>query len=218
VAGATNLDGTPPKPAERPLSKWVHKYRWKFQEYDPGLAPILPAVWRFCSDALNHREQPEVMPYWLTILGPSGVGKTHILKQAYSMLYNNDHLWEVRTSQGERLPQCAHLKPLEDLKDWQAPSAYANYDLLYIEDIGAGAKIDERGHAKGTAAVTASRLTELLMSRVGRWTLLDANLLLEEVDTILDPRITSRFKRDGSILIEVPSTVPDFNYRPKQNI
>ncbi len=216
MALSTNLDGTPPEViGSRPLSKWVGKYRWRFQVYDPGLEPILPAIWRFCSDALNHRTQHDVMPYWLTILGPSGVGKTHALTQAYKMLSNNDHLWEVQTQGGERLPQCAHLKPMEDLNDYKAPADYAKYDLLYIEDIGVSANVDAVGRAKGSAAVTAGRVTELLMARTGKWTLLDANLSLEEISTHLDPRISSRLKRDGSILIEVPSTVPDFNFRPK---
>lgn len=212
MAASTNLDGTP---QARPLSKWVEQARphLKFEVYHPGLVDVLPAVERFCSDVFNYQKQPEVLPYWLTILGPSGVGKTLILRQAFRLLARNGFLWETQTSTGTRLPQCAHLKPMEDLRDWEAPGAYADYELLYIEDIGAGASVDATGRAKGAAAVTASRVNELLMSRVGKWTLLDANLTLSEISAQLDPRIASRLKRDGSLLLEIPSTVPDYNFR-----
>lgn len=186
---------------------------WKFEVYDPGLADVLPAVERFCSDVFNYANQREVLPYWLTVLGPSGVGKTLILRQAFRLLARNGFLWETQTATGTRLPQCAHLKPMEDLRDWEAPGAYADYELLYVEDIGAGASVDATGRAKGAAAVTASRVNELLMSRVGKWTLLDANLTLSEISTQLDARIASRLKRDGSLLLEIPSTVRDYNFR-----
>lgn len=212
MAASTNLDGTTAA-SDRPLSKWVGKYNWKFEVYDPALAIVMPAVHRFCSDVLNYREQRDVVPYWLTVLGPSGVGKTLALRQAFRMLSHNGFLWEIDTATGDRLPQCAHLKPMEDLRDWEAPGAYADYDLLYIEDIGAGATIDGTGRAKGAAAVTASRVNELLMSRVAKWTLLDANLTLGEISTQLDPRVASRLKRDGSLLLEIPSTVRDYNFR-----
>ena len=212
MAASTNLDATPAA-ADRPISEWVIKTNWRFEVYDPALGPIMPAVHRFCSDVLNYRSQPHVVPYWLTVLGPSGVGKTLALRQAYRMLSRNSFLWEVDTATGTRLPQCAHLLPMEDLRDWEAPGAYADYELLYIEDIGAGASVDPTGRAKGAAAVTASRVTELLMSRVGKWTLLDANLTLEEISRQLDARVTSRLKRDGSQLIEIPPTVRDYNFR-----
>lgn len=146
--------------------------------------------------------QPEVTPYWLTILGPSGVGKTLALRQAFNYLSNRDGLWNGG--------DCAHVVPGIDLCDWRAPKDYGAFDLIYVEDIGAGAYQD-----KGAGAVVTSRVAELLQYRPMKWTLLDANLSLGQVETRLDPRIASRLKRDGSILIQLPDDVPDYNDRTK---
>lgn len=193
---------------DRPMSPWVGKYKWRFQAYHPALEAVMPAVHRFVSDVLIHQVQPDVEPYWLTILGPSGVGKTLALRQAFRMLSRNEHLWEIETATGSRMPQCAHLIPGEDLSDWRAPKDYGAYDLVYVEDIGAGAGID-----KGAGAVTISRTAELLQYRTGRWTLLDANMSRSDIEQKMDARIASRLKRDGSILIELPGDIPDFNDR-----
>ncbi len=170
----------------------------------------MPAVHRFVSDVLQHAQQPEFEPYWLTILGPSGIGKTLALKQAFKMLSRNEHLWEIETATGSRMPQCAHIVPGEDLTDWRAPKDYGAYDLIYVEDIGSGGGVD-----KGAGAVTASRVTELLQYRTGRWTMLDGNMTRGAVAERLDSRVASRLKRDGSILLELPDEVPDFCDRAK---
>jgi hypothetical protein len=189
-------DATP----SRPISAYVERYNWRFEPYHPALAQVMPAAHRFCSDVLAKAE-----PYWLTILGPSGVGKTLALRQAFRMLSRNENLWEIKTNTGWRMPRCAHIVPGEDLTDYRAPRDYGSYDLIYVEDIGAGAFQE-----KGAGAVTTSRVTELLQYRTGRWTLLDANLTRAEIEKRVDARIASRLKRDGSVLIQLPSDIPDY--------
>ncbi len=204
------MTATAESPPDRPLSEWVEKYRWKFEAYHPALSAVMPAVQRFCSDVIAG----DVRPYWLTILGPSGVGKTLALRQAFRMLSRNDHLWPRRTFnkdgslKSEHACTHAHIVPGQDLDDWKAAKDYGDYDLLYVEDIGAGLGID-----KGAGAVTSSRIAELMQYRPFKWTLLDANLSLQMVSTKLDPRIASRLLRDGSVLIELPKSVPDYNLR-----
>lgn len=198
-ATLTQMTATP-KP--RPISSYAEQYRWRFEAYHPALEQVLPAVKQFVSDVIAGDAQP----YWLAILGPSGVGKTHILKQAFRMLDRNEHLWEVPTSTGSRFGTRAHVIPSEDLDDWKAARDYGNYDLLYVEDIGSGA-----GMEKGSGQVTASRVAELLQNRTGRWTMMDANMTRASIAQKLDPRIASRLKRDGSVLIQLPADVPDFS-------
>lgn len=185
------------------LSQHVTSWPWRFEVYHPGLAPVLPAVQAFCS-AVIQRELPK---RWLSLLGPSGVGKTHIMKQALACLRSATArgLWKIPTTTGSRGPQVAHLVPAVDLDDFRAPRDYATYDLIYIEDIGSGASMD-----KGAGSVMRSRIAELLQLRSNRWTLLDANLYRGEIEKSLDGRIASRLKRDGSWMIEIPDDVPDF--------
>lgn len=189
---------------QRPLSPWVEKWHWKFQTYHPGLAPVLPAAKRFLSDILTGATEP----HWFTLLGPSGIGKTLILKRIMKFLTVNDFLWEIPTETGTRFGQIAHIVPAEDLTDWEAPRHYGKYDLIYVEDIGAGGTAD-----KGSGAVLSSRIAELLQLRTGRWTMLDGNLSRKVIAEQLDSRIASRLKRDGSVLLELPSSIPDFNDR-----
>jgi len=167
------------------------------------LRDVLPAVQSFCS-AVIRRENPR---RWLSLLGPSGVGKTHVLRQALACLQSavgRGH-WSIPTNTGWRGPQIAHIVPAVDLHDYRAARDYSRYDLIYVEDIGSGAALD-----KGAGAVTRSRIAELLQLRSNRWTLLDANLYRKEIDSQIDGRIASRLKRDGSWMVEVPQAVPDY--------
>lgn len=180
------------------LHPQVLAWPWQYKVFHPALAPVLPMVQAFCSAAL-YREPPR---RWLSLLGPSGVGKTHILKQALACLRRH---WRIQTATGWRGPEVAHIIPAEDLQDYRAPRDYARHDLIYIEDIGAGAD-----QSKGAGAVTRSRVTELLQLRSGKWTMLDANLYRTEIEQQIDGRIASRLRRDGSWLVEIPGEVPDF--------
>lgn len=171
---------------------------WRHEVYHPGLREVLPAVQAFCSAVLG-REPPR---RWLSLLGPSGVGKTHVLKQALACVRRH---WRIPTATGWRGPEVAHIIPAEDLQDYRAPRDYARHDLVYIEDIGSGSSMD-----KGAGAVTRSRVAELLQLRSGKWTMLDANLYRAEIERQIDGRIASRLRRDGSWLVEVGPEVPDF--------
>ncbi|MEN3940694.1 hypothetical protein WJU23_05315 [Prosthecobacter sp. SYSU 5D2] len=180
----------------------IARLNWNYDPYHNALRPILPRVQEFVSAII--RKEP---PRWLSLLGPSGVGKTHILKQAMSALRaaHSRGAWSIKTSTGWRGPQMAHIIPAEDLSDWKAPKDYARYDVIYIEDIGSGALMD-----KGAGGVITSRIKELLQLRSGKWTMLCANLYRGEIETAMDGRIASRLKRDGSTCIEIPADVPDF--------
>ncbi len=190
----------------------VAQWPWHYETYHSGLQPVLPAVQAFCSAILHHQEPRR----WLSLLGPSGVGKTHVLKQALDCVRRH---WRIKTTTGWRGPTAAHIIPAQDLGDWKAAQDYARHDLIFIEDIGAGADL-----SKGPGAVTRSRIAELLQLRSNRWTMLDANLYrgacsgqcppgrctCPNIVNVFDGRIASRLKRDGSWLIEIPSEVPDF--------
>ena len=176
----------------------VEAFGWKHIAYHPGLYAVLPAVKMFCSAVLDNTTPKR----WLSLLGPSGVGKTHLLKQATRFLESR---WRIKTQTGWRGPNVAHIVPAADLTDWKSAQDYARYDLIYIEDIGAGQSLEG-----GAGKVTAARIRELLQLRSGRWTLMDANLYRRDIAEALDGRIASRLRRDGSWMIEIPDEVPDF--------
>lgn len=167
--------------------------------YHPELQPVKAEALKFAAAVLSKRK-----PRWFSLLGPSGIGKTLTNKDLMTFLRR--HWPRIQTQTGFRPPQIAHIVPAEDLGDYKAARAYAAYDLVYIEDIGAGQFGD-----KGAGAVTKGRVIELLQLRTGKWTLLDANLYRGDIASQLDSRIASRLRRDGSVCIEISDAVPDFN-------
>jgi hypothetical protein len=205
------LEGSTAPTATEVAQRLVKAQQWRFHEYDKRLRVVLPAVKNFCMDVLS--KESGTRGRWLTILGPSGIGKTLILQQAFQFLRMHwmtdvKTRWPDGTKSG-RTREFAHVIPSVHLDHFKAASEYAKFDLIYVEDIGAGEGLGDKGAGK----VTRNRLAELMQLRTGKFTLADANLTLGEVATQLDPRIASRLKRDGSILIELSPEIPDYNFQ-----
>lgn len=180
-------------------------HAWDFEVYHDALHPVYEAARAFCSAALEGGTQR-----WLTLLGPSGVGKTHLLRQVFRFLRQHWRLevktrWPDGTCSG-RTRQHAHLIPALDLDTYQAAREYAKFDLIYLEDMGSGVGLGD----KGSGAVLRSRMAELMQLRSSKWTLACANLSRGEIAQHLDPRIASRLGRDASVFIEIPAEVPDY--------
>lgn len=200
------LDDTPHQPkAAQPLTQeqiksLMRTWTLNFETYTEHHELMLKAARRFAYDVLSGNQAR-----WLTFLGPSGIGKTHLLKQ--TLRFITRHWGKLRVAEGRyRTPQIAHIIPAEDLCDYRAPKDYARYDVVYIEDIGSGSGLD-----KGSGAVLRSRIAELLQLRSAKWTMLCSNLSREAVCSDLDGRIASRLQRDGSTLIQITNDVADYH-------
>ena len=76
-----------------------------------------------------------------------------------------------------------------------------NCDLLAIDDLGAGHDTD----------FTINKLYELLNERLGKWTIITCNLYLDEIGKQMDTRISSRFIRSGSVVVNMETE--DYNLR-----
>lgn len=127
-------------------------------------------------------------PRWLSLVGTSGSGKTMLARKIKDICCGEFRTWTRITNylrEGE-------YRWFQDL---------IRKELLIVDDIG----------AEYQTGFVAAKLYELLSERVGKWTVLTANLSLENIGNKLDPRIASRMIRDGSIVVDVD--VPDFNLR-----
>lgn len=208
IMGALTSQAATPDQSSQRHRQLVESHPWSYQSYHPELMQVLPAVKAFCLAALEGEE-----PRWLTLLGSSGIGKTHILTQAFRFLRKHWTMerrtqWPDGTWTG-KMRQHAHIKPSRDLDDYRASEEYAAFDLIYVEDIGAGQSMGE----KGAGAVNQSRLADLLQLRSRKWTLMCANLSRADVERKLDARIASRLNRDLSACLEISDQVPDFSDR-----
>lgn len=136
---------------------------------------------------------------WLTLAGKSGTGKTMLAKRlcfAVSVSkffqtsvcrdefsYPTDFIYWPRMATA--LQQGEHPENL-----YQAQRT----KFLVLDDIGANR--DSTGYVTG-------QLGNLLGERVGQWTVITSNLLMEQIAERLDTRVASRLIRDENTVVEI---------------
>lgn len=157
---------------------------------------------QFCYDMKLRRE-----PYWLTFLGSSGAGKTHLVQSIYKF-FNDVAGWYKRKDCGamnchrgqflywpnfcDEMKNGDYSRGVDLREDW----------LVIIDDIGAEHSITANAN---------KQLSNILNDRAGKWTVVTSNKSLEQIKTDMDTRIASRLIRNGSALLHVD--VKDFNDR-----
>lgn len=171
---------------------------------DPSLTGALEAAARFAAD-INHTE-----PYWLSFLGKSGVGKTHLARRIFRHFMGVSRFDLSFNPERNRIEGntgnwcnwrklCASVREgnygwVEDLcEDW----------FVVLDDIGT--EYDSSGHL-------ASVLDRIIAGRKKKWTVLTVNLSLEQISEKLDPRIASRMLRDGGQIVDM-SEATDYSLR-----
>jgi DNA replication protein DnaC len=130
-------------------------------------------------------------PRWLSLLGTSGAGKTMLAK-------------EIRRICGGPFVTWTRVTNMLREGEYRWFSDLMHEHIVILDDIG----------SEYETPFVAAKLYEFLSERVGRWTVITANLSLEDIGNRLDTRIASRMLRDNSRIVDVD--VPDFNLREKE--
>lgn len=166
---------------------------------------------RFIADMEAGRE-----PYWLTLTGLQGVGKTMLARQTFEFARDQCNpgrhsLWVAghgTYSEQNRRPRCVWFGAPQ-FKDRMLGGEYdlpeylrADY-LVVIDDLGAARDTRENALADG--------LYRLADHRSHRWMIWTTNLTLKEIGERLDPRISSRLIRDDNKLVSI--TAKDYALR-----
>lgn len=128
---------------------------------------------------------------WLSLLGTSGAGKTMLAREIMHQTQGRFRAWTrviTWTREGDH-------RMFEDLM---------REPVVCIDDVGGEYATD----------YSRAKLYEFLSEREKMWTVITANLSLEQVGNMLDARIASRMIRHGSVVVDVD--VPDFNLRERK--
>lgn len=174
---------------------------------DPTLELMAHKAAEFCRDLYaNHN------PRWLSFLGRSGTGKTHLARRISR--YFREHLE-------------GHLAPGQDeeISQWRMRGGFVKWrnlardlrdgDMCLMRDLSEDwlVVLDDIGaEYKSKSDFLTAKLDELLDSRLGKWTVITSNLGLDQINDFMDARIASRLVRGGSDVLEI--NAPDFNLRP----
>ena len=131
-------------------------------------------------------------PRWLSLLGSSGTGKTHIAKCLWNWLSKKED-FEYRC---EFIPQWIYWpKLVEDLRSGNAYNRYRDmmrWKYLVLDEVC----------AENQTEFSTEKLHNLLGSRVGRWTIVTSNKRAVDI-AVMDRRIASRMARGGSYVVDI---------------
>jgi len=142
-------------------------------------------------------------PYWLTICGDSGIGKTHIARAVHRQFMNTNR-FEPKCADHERNRVVGNTEWFCDWRKFADDIRSGGYERL-VEDACDEwfVVVDDFGAERDPSGFIASAADRIMNARRDKWTLITTNLSLKNISERMDVRIASRLVRDRNEVVEV---------------
>ena len=177
--------------------------------YEPTLKAARDACSRFVADM-----ESGGMPYWLTLQGVNGCGKTFLMRQVFAEAKRinpgnplNNAIWPPNWDSfnggvnvyTDARPYCL----LYDEGGMASRMRNGDFDLPKNLRSDYFVALDEIGATRDPTNFVSGSVCELVENRIGRWSMFATNLTLAEIAERMDARISSRLIRDGNKFIAI---------------
>ena len=138
---------------------------------------------------------------WLSLLGSSSIGKTHLAKKCQAYVRKEFVSWKTSAQLHYWPDVCAEMRG----GNYKQLDELAKVPLLILAEIG----------ADFASGFTNKSLASLLECRLNKWTMITANLGFNEIRDDLDARVASRMLRNDSRIVQMRE-VPDYELTQRQ--
>lgn len=186
-------------------------------ENHPDLVAMYQAALDFCTD-LQARETPR----WLSLVGPSGTGKSMLARAIKKFVALKGCLYRFgKWADAPLMRHALYFASWPAMVQEMKAGNFGSVELLCERETKPNGKedatywfevIDDIGQledsVKGYLLGALSRIAD---ARMGKWTVWTANISLDQIAERLDERIASRMIRDGNVVVE--NHCIDFNLR-----
>lgn len=131
-------------------------------------------------------------PRWLTLMGETGVGKTHCATKAWEYLKNHVS-WAKTEYPGVKIYWPKFVSELRSGESFERLRDMMDWPVLFLDDIGA---------ERDTTGFSSEQLNMILGCRERKWTIITSNLKLKDIGGI-DPRMADRIIRSPNLFAEI---------------
>jgi DNA replication protein DnaC len=151
-------------------------------------------------------------PRWLSFLGQSGTGKTH-LARGITRFFKAEMAIYIEPGTGAHLSRRGGFigwrKVVDHLRDGDCGimDAVCNDWFVALDDIGAERASD----------FSVSKLDQIIDARLGKWTVITCNFSREKIAEHMDVRIASRLGRGNSVIVD-GICVRDYSTRCQKDV
>ncbi|MDC0088145.1 hypothetical protein OAI07_01240 [Akkermansiaceae bacterium] len=196
----------------------VKGFQWGFKSFgDQELENMFRAVTNYAFQFLMAPLDDNIKPYWLTILGKSEIGKSHLTHA----------LSRFMLQYGERrvFPKFSYDQPqvLNGSSAFVKMSQVSNdtqiYNSNYLKHMSETTMLIMDDLHQGVKPWVKDDFCNILMLRAGegvdpwKWTVITSNMMRDHVEKQFDARTASRMRRGKNIVIELSANIKAFQDR-----